>query len=199
MSRVPWDLNALEQLIIVCCHAIWLGGPTKGQDESEWLIENFQKNETPTFIEHIDCALKLLESQPNAMVIFSGGATKLSKISLTEGQSYLNLALTLHPHLALPPYQHTLHPEPYATDSYQNTLFSLLLFRRLTNHYPNHITIISHDFKRARFLELHIPAIRWPKDRVNFIGTAQKAMFRITICTGLKADFNVNLHSSLRH
>ena len=36
------------------------------------LIENFQKNETPTFIEHIDCALKLLESQPNAMVIFSG-------------------------------------------------------------------------------------------------------------------------------
>ncbi len=36
------------------------------------LIENFQKGETPTFIEHIDCALRLLESQPNAMVVFSG-------------------------------------------------------------------------------------------------------------------------------
>lgn len=36
------------------------------------LIENFQKGETPTFIEHIGCALKLLESQPNAMVVFSG-------------------------------------------------------------------------------------------------------------------------------
>ena len=36
------------------------------------LIENFQKGETPTFIEHIECALRLLESQPNAMVVFSG-------------------------------------------------------------------------------------------------------------------------------
>ena len=36
------------------------------------LIEDFQKGETPTLIEHINCALRLLESQPNAMVVFSG-------------------------------------------------------------------------------------------------------------------------------
>ena len=38
------------------------------------LIENFQKGETPTFIEHMECSLRLLESQPNAMVAFSGCA-----------------------------------------------------------------------------------------------------------------------------
>ena len=50
--------------------------------------------------------------------------------------------------------------ESHATDSYQNVLFSLLHFRRKTSSSPTHITIISHEFKRARFLELHIPAIR---------------------------------------
>lgn len=63
--------------------------------------------------------------------------------------------------------------DPLSLDSYQNILFSLLAFH---NHpstmqtYPTSITIITHAFKRRRFLELHLPALRWPADRVDFIG-----------------------------
>ncbi len=69
--------------------------------------------------------------------------------------------------------------ESRALDSYQNVLFSILAFRALalkgtvppphslpqelsSSYYPTRITIVSHAFKRARFLELHLPALRWP-------------------------------------
>lgn len=60
--------------------------------------------------------------------------------------------------------------ETHATDSYQNLLFSILHFHTLTSNYPEHITLISHAFKRARFLDLHCCAIRWPPSRLTYIG-----------------------------
>jgi hypothetical protein len=60
--------------------------------------------------------------------------------------------------------------EEHATDSFQNLLFSILLFRRTTGKYPKRIRIITHAFKAKRFLELHAPTILWPKDRVQVQG-----------------------------
>ena len=67
MKSVP-----IAQLIVVCCHGIWLGGPSSGADEGEWLIASFQHGETPTFTEHIRAGLRLLSSSPQALLIFSG-------------------------------------------------------------------------------------------------------------------------------
>ena len=60
--------------------------------------------------------------------------------------------------------------EEIAVDSYQNLLFSLLHFYSTLHEWPKHITLVSHDFKKRRFIELHCPAIRWPVERFTFIG-----------------------------
>lgn len=66
---------SIVRLIIVCCHAIWLGGPSNGHDEAEWAIESFQKGETPTFIEHVKAGLNILGEEPNSLLVFSGLAS----------------------------------------------------------------------------------------------------------------------------
>jgi len=62
--------------------------------------------------------------------------------------------------------------EERALDSYHNILFSILQFWR--NHdcavWPQHLTIVSHGFKRARLVESHCSAIAYPLDRVAFVG-----------------------------
>lgn len=60
--------------------------------------------------------------------------------------------------------------ERRALDSFHNLLFSLTKFYEATGSWPEHVTIISNEFKRARFLELHCKALSWPADRVTFLG-----------------------------
>ena len=49
--------------------------------------------------------------------------------------------------------------ETNATDSYQNVLFSLIQFRIHTGVYPQRVTVVTHEFKRARFMQCHFPAL----------------------------------------
>ncbi|RAQ44960.1 DUF218 domain protein [Aspergillus flavus] len=86
------------------------------------------------------------------------GATKKDRTSLTEGESYLALAQeNNYFSYTVPPAQ--IIPETHATDSYQNVLFSLLRFKLYTGVYPSRVTVVTHEFKRRRFMEYHFPAI----------------------------------------
>lgn len=63
------------------------------------------------------------------------------------------------------------HTEEHARDSLENVLFSLCRFHELTGHYPERITVVSYDFKKERFLELHRAAVQFPPERFFFEGT----------------------------
>lgn len=99
MSLIRPDTVQPSTLIIVCCHATYLGSPgsniAAGTDEErDWLLEPFQRGETPTFIEHACTGVvtlrKCLDRGEDALLVFSGGPTKSSQGCLkSEGQSYL--------------------------------------------------------------------------------------------------------------
>ncbi|KAL8713760.1 MAG: hypothetical protein Q9220_002286 [cf. Caloplaca sp. 1 TL-2023] len=99
------------------------------------------------------------------------GPTKPHITARSEGESYLALARA-NTYFSLPPPSptHNITHDPHSTESYQNLLFSLLVFRRHTSRYPTHITLISHLFKKRRYKDLHLRAIRWPPERVTYVG-----------------------------
>ena len=60
--------------------------------------------------------------------------------------------------------------EEYATDSYQNLLFSICRFHEVTHTYPKKISMVSFTFKQTRFENLHANAIHYPLSNFHYVG-----------------------------
>ncbi|KAK4172353.1 Mur ligase [Triangularia setosa] len=159
-----------NHLVIVCGHGIYLGGPQKGHDESEWLIEPYKKGETPTFMAHIKAGANIVNADTRSVLVFSGAATR-PETRISEAESYCSLAVE-NSYLSSSLLGSRVLLEERALDSYFNILFSVILYRQHhpLHHWPERITIVSHEFKRARLVQGHCAAIGFPLDRVSYIG-----------------------------
>jgi hypothetical protein len=83
-------LQGVKNLVIVACHAIWLGGASLGEDEAEWTLESFQKGTGShnTFIRHISKGIQLATADNESLLVFSGGETRRKAGPRMEGGSY---------------------------------------------------------------------------------------------------------------
>jgi hypothetical protein len=102
----------------------------------------------------------------------SARAPKRPETRISEADSYLHLA-QVHDYWGLLPHsglQERIIIEGRSLDSFHNLIFSLTKFYEVTGSWPEHVTIISNEFKRVRFLDLHCRALGWPADRLTFVG-----------------------------
>ncbi|KAF2757651.1 hypothetical protein EJ05DRAFT_538808 [Pseudovirgaria hyperparasitica] len=181
------DLSTYTNLVIVCCHAIYLGSRSTPDadpyDEIAWLLQHFQKStatkqsEHETFIHHVTTGLNMTRTgawRNKSILVISGGRTKRNITELSESESYYHALLhtsdEVRSHAQQAFTAGTLLLEEHATDSYQNLLFSIIAFRKRTGRYPGSIRVVTHAFKARRFLELHANAIRWPKKSITVSG-----------------------------
>lgn len=166
------ELVNCTELVIVCCHATYVGDGCD-TSEDEWILQDFQRSdpetgkpsEHETFIAHIVAGALIVEKRPQAILIFSGGMTGNS--TFTEAEGYEKVFHHMGGHWDS---FNRCELENWATDSYQNLLFSILRFKQVSGHYPDSITVITHAFKADRFLHLHAPAIKWPSHRFRVQG-----------------------------
>ena len=161
-----------SHLIIVAGHAALRVENMHNADHSDigWYLLDYQKNVGyPEIIKsHIQKGIELVDSDPSAILIFSGGQTRRDVGPISEALSYYMLAniknwlpKSLQPRVFL---------EEFAKDSFENLLFSICRFREVTKHYPTKITVVGFDFKSKRFTELHRTALCFPEDRFTYVG-----------------------------
>ncbi|KAI3406404.2 hypothetical protein KGF56_000885 [Candida oxycetoniae] len=162
-----------NHLVIVPCHAIWKG--RQKLDQNEWYLAEFQLegNDHLCFIDHIQQAVHQIKRDTRAHLIISGGETKKVAGPIAEATSYYQLLQEI-----VNNDQQILAKvdiEVFARDSFENVLFSLCRFYELFQIYPDKITIIGFEFKRNRFVHLHLmKALGVAQNDIEFIGNEPK-------------------------
>ena len=124
-----------------------------------------------SFFEHMQLGVRTAAGNAQALLLFSGGATRADGGPLSEGASYWSVA-NAEGWFGVPSVRERAHTEEYARDSYENLLYSLCRFHELTGGWPRNLTVVGYEFKRQRFESLHVPALGWPAARFSYPGTA---------------------------
>jgi len=186
VRKVAFDaskLQHLDHLVSVVGHAVLdphaESLESADQRESVWHLMDYQRNQNlpQVLVSHIQRGVQEAADDPQALLVFSGGQTRPEAGPHDEASSYLSVAehFDWWGHTSdvedtrLSVAQRAV-TEDFATDSFQNLLFSICRFKEVVGKYPVRITVVGFDFKRDRFASLHRAAIRFPHQNFNYIG-----------------------------
>lgn len=163
----------LKNLILVACHSVYTGVDfSHPEDQSSWLLLDYQKipGQTESFLSHIKLGIERASDDESSMLLFSGGQTRREAGPRAEAMGYWMVA-EANGWFGMKHVRRRAYTEEHARDSFENFSFGLCRFFELTGHYPEHVSIVSYEFKQRRFVENHREALSWPLAKLSFIGT----------------------------
>ncbi|KAG0491231.1 hypothetical protein HPP92_004629 [Vanilla planifolia] len=193
-----YPMKDLHNLVMVAGHSIYTSNTCgKFDSEDSWFLEPYQKHpgQASTFVAHIKKGVEIAGQDESTLLLFSGGETRKEAGPRSEAQSYWTVADANGWFGKQNSVRSRALTEEHARDSFENLLFSVCRFRELTGRYPKNITVVSYDFKKERFSDLHRAAIRFPKERFFFFGTPVTADSREAAIRGealVMAQFQVD-------
>jgi len=144
--------NNLENLFLVAGHAVYNAADYQHPfDDESWFLQSFQKGELPFYIEHIRRGVELANEDKKALLVFSGGQTRLEAGPKSEAQSYWMIANHHFRWWARTNVMLRSTTEEFARDSLENLVFGICRFRECVRRIPAIVRVVSWEFKRKRF------------------------------------------------
>ncbi len=146
------DYRTLAKLIIVPGHAVYNGNAASDAllDES-WVGRFGYAGEGRLYLEHMRTGVIRAGNDTAALLVFSGGQTRLEAGPKSEAVSYWD-AVEQHGWFGHPDVQQRAAAEEYARDSLENLEFSLFLFKYLIHKEPSRVEACGYGFKQERFV-----------------------------------------------
>jgi len=161
----------LVRLVAVTGHAIYLAEHDAPLDDRNWFLQEYELGEPPLLLEHIRRGVEIAHADATSLLVFSGGQSRAAAGPRSEAEGYWRLANRFD-WWGLNEVEQRSATEGYARDSFENLLFSICRFREWTGEYPQHVDLLSWEFKRERF-DLIRGALRLLEDKFTFIGVNQ--------------------------
>ncbi|MBN2053626.1 hypothetical protein JW905_01810 [bacterium] len=159
----------VDHAIIVACHAVYRGDLDRDPlDAHYWSLFDYQRGEAGLYMEHIRAGVMLASDSTDALLVFSGGQTRLSAGPFAEAAGYWTAAAAMN-WWGTDDVRQRAHTEEYARDSFENILFSICRFKEITGMFPLRLSVISWGFKSRRF-EYHRKTLDFPAAGFNYIG-----------------------------
>lgn len=156
-----------QSAIIVAGHAV-LRRFADPSNKANWVLLDFQQNEVPCYIEHVQRGVELAASAPDSILLFAGGQSRQEAGPRSEAMSYYYVA-EHYDWFGKPEVAARAHLEEFSRDSFENLLLGICRCREVTGTWPEDVTLVSWQFKQERF-QMHREAIGWPEERFRYDG-----------------------------